>query len=310
MNNSAHWADRGEKTSVWGVKLLLSAYAWGGKFLFLPLLAPVILFFYCSSAESRQGITTYLQNMHDANSSLPAATRWNGFKVFWAFGQTVLDKFSVWQGNIARHDVTVHNYDAIESLTKNGRGALLLMSHLGNFEICRALSRDNKTAKLTVLLHTKHAQQFNAILKEVSQDSSVELLQVSEVDAAMAIVLAERIGRGELIAIAADRVPVAGVSVFEMPFFNKMAPFPKGPFILSAILASPVLAINCVQESDGYHIYFKKLYEGGAVPRSQRNQFLHDLAAKYVDNLQERVSKAPFQWFNFFDFWQMPKRRK
>lgn len=305
-----HWADISESTSTIGIRVMLAAHAIGGRYLFLPLLAPVIVFYFSFNTAARRAVRVYLQRLNRYNKATPAPTLSNCFRVFWRFGQALLDKFAVWQGDIQRDDVVIHQYEVVEQLRDSGQGAVILMSHLGNFEICHALSNASQGITLTVLVHTKHAQQFNALLKNVAGGSRVEILQVTEVDAAMAIRLAEKVNRGEFIAIAGDRVPINSRQVLQHQFLGETASFPKGPFILSAVLGKTVLMLNCLKQEGQYHIYFEQLWAGGSIARREREDFIQRLASGFVEQLQHYVLKAPYQWFNFFDFWRSPVEQK
>jgi predicted LPLAT superfamily acyltransferase len=98
--------------------------------------------------------------------------------------------------------------------------------------------------------------------------------------------------------------------VLQHDFLSQVANFPKGPFVLSTVLAKPVLMLNCLNQNGRYHIYFDQLWSGGHVPKRERDQFIESLAAAYVKKLQYYVVKAPYQWFNFFNFWHQASERK
>jgi predicted LPLAT superfamily acyltransferase len=62
---------------------------------------------------------------------------------------------------------------------------------------------------MNVLVHTKHAEQFNRLLGEAGA-THLRLIQVSELDPAIMLQLSQRLERGEWLAIAGDRVPLHG----------------------------------------------------------------------------------------------------
>jgi predicted LPLAT superfamily acyltransferase len=43
---------------------------------------------------------------------------------------------------------------------------MLVGAHLGNLEVCRALAEIGEKVTMNVLVHTKHAEQFNRLLGE------------------------------------------------------------------------------------------------------------------------------------------------
>ena len=192
-------------------------------------------------------------------------------------------------------------------MTEQKQGGILLISHLGNFEICRCLSSSQNGFRLTVLLHTRHARKFNQLLEELTARHTVELLEVTKITPATAMLLNERCSRGEFIAIAGDRVAIDfPQNCFMANFLGQPAPFPKGPFTLAAILQVPLISVFCLKEQDGYHIYFDQLSETVVAPRKQREQILQQLAQRYANQLQKYCLREPLQWYNFFHFWALP----
>lgn len=303
MSQNKHWSDIDESTTVAGVRILVFLYRIGGRFLFRIALAPVIIIYYLTSRSARHAALDYLSRLHAFAPAQPAATSRNGFSMFWAFGNAILDKFAVLMGHIQRADLELHNYKVMEDLQEHNRGVILLTSHLGNFEVCRGLSKIDKGKKLTVLVHTKNAENFNRVLRSLDQEQKVELLQVSDVDIAMSIRLSEKLSNGEMIAIAGDRVPINSQATVEQSFLGSTAPFPSGPFVLASSLGAPIVMMTCIRIQGRYNVFFDALSNGEKLSRSERKQRLQSLSASYVKRLEHYVQMAPYQWFNFYSFW-------
>jgi len=303
-SNSAHWANVREKGSVLGMHILLMAYEYGGRWLFRFLLFPVVLFYFFCHPVARRASRQYRQRMQIFNPDFPAPRWWHGIRHFWGFATTLLDKLEVWRERITRADVCIHNGEIIDQLLARGQGAVILISHLGNFEICQALSEDRPNLQLTVLQHTAHAQKFNRILDRHSRETRVELMQVRDLDVGQAIHLSERLSSGQFVAISADRIPVVNAErSFSLPFLGRPTPFPTGPFILASALQAPILIVQCIKRQGRYHISFEMLREASAVPRRERSQHLERLMSGYVRNLEKHCLMAPWQWYNFYPYW-------
>ncbi|MBW9336987.1 acyltransferase, partial [Herbaspirillum sp. RU 5E] len=78
-----------------------------------------------------------------------------------------------------------------------GHGGLIICTHLGNLELCRVLGRQHPALKLTVLVHTRHAHAFNQLLAQLDPGSQLNLMQVTDMSPATAMVLAEKVAQGE-----------------------------------------------------------------------------------------------------------------
>lgn len=303
MSRSSHWARHPETATLHGMRLLLAVYRVGGAWPFRLCLAPVVLFYALFHHPARRASADYRRRMHRFNPAFPAPRPWHILRHLWQFATALLDKLAVWMGDITREQVTLHDSAIIDELLERKRGALILTSHLGNFEICQALSESRPGLKLTVLHHTRHAAKFNDVLAQYTRRSPIELLQVTELDIGMAMMLNARIAAGEFVAIAADRVAIGNGRSLERDFLGDRAAFPLGPFALAVALEAPVLSIHSLKQEDRYHIHFETLWQGGAVARSQRNIQRENLASTFVARLEQHCLAAPWQWYNFFPFW-------
>jgi predicted LPLAT superfamily acyltransferase len=184
---------------------------------------------------------------------------------------------------------------------------LLVCAHLGNLELCRVLSRQRKDIKLTVLVHTKHARAFNAMLGRLNPESQVNLVQVTEMSPATAMMLSERVARGEFVVIAGDRIPVSQhPRVAVVDFIGAPAAFPVGPHLLAGILQCPVYLLFSVRRGERSEVFFERFREQVRIPRQEREAALQALAADYARRLEHHTLRAPLQWFNFYDFWHLP----
>ena len=303
---SNHWAQVSEAGALTGMRFLFGCFKIGGRPLFKLVLLPVITYFFLFRRQQRKASIDYL-NRIVRNGGLPANSfiYWLSAQHFWSFANALIDKLAVWMGKIPRDQIDIHNDHLISEQLAKQQGAVLIISHLGNFEICRCLSARHKGMRLTVLMHTRHAQKFNRMMKEHASDSQLDIIQVTEITPATAMMLSERIERGEFIAIAGDRVAVNHPeNALVVDFLGEQAPLPLGPFTLAAILRAPLISLFCLRENNRFQIYFEQLSAAVQVPRRERKVHLQKLAQAYASQLESHCLRQPLQWFNFFDFWQ------
>lgn len=311
MAIETHWSNVSEKGFLIGMKFLFGIHQLFGAWAFKIVLTPVLIYYFITNGVARRASMEYLQQVRKfhteshSNEAIVEPTRLNSFKHFFAFGQSIIDKLGAWAGNTKNAEVPFLTRDLLLNQAKTGRGALLLGSHLGNLDIMRCLSAHTQNIHLNVLVHTKHASMINHLLEDLGANQSMELIQVTELTPATAIMLNERIERGEFITLAGDRSP-ADVSTRHtlQDFMGKTAPFPQGPFILAALLKCPVYTIFGLKINGQYQIFCDLLAEKIHLPRSNRNSALQKYVAQYAVTLGEYCLKAPLQWFNFYSFWQ------
>jgi predicted LPLAT superfamily acyltransferase len=304
-----HWAQINEISFASGMRLLFRIYRVLGRWPFRLVLYPVIAWYVLTRPVARRASGDFLHRLKSFDpSNRTPANLFGVMRHFASFGESILDKMMVWGG---RFDLDTVRQSGRELLADNiaaGRGGLLICAHLGNLELCRVISRQSADMKLTVMVHTKHARAFNKMLAQLSPDSTLNLMQVTEMSPATAIELSERVARGEFVVIAGDRIPVSSKPrVSFAPFLGRPAPFPVGPYVLASLLQCPVYLMFSQRTPGGAELHFELFRERIALPRKARDQAFDALTAAYAQRLQHYTLRAPLQWFNFYDFWQMPE---
>ena len=296
-HDARHWAAINEASFVGGMRLLFWVCRVFGRWPFRVLLYPVLAWYVLTQARARRASSSYL-----ARAGAPS-----GFlgvlRHFGAFAEAILDKMLLWGGLYDFNQVRMHGAEPLWEMIEQRRGALLVCAHLGNLDLCRALSLRTPGLKINVLVHTRHAQAFNAMLAKLDPRSQLNLMQVTEMTPAMAMMLSERIERGEFVVIAGDRVPVSdNPRVAIAPFMGQDAAFPVGPYVMAAVLGCPMYALFAT----GHELHFEHLRERVLLPRRGREAALAELAAQYAARLEHHARRAPLEWFNFYDFGPVP----
>ena len=310
--HTGHWADVQERGSELGIRCLLSVYRLLGHKAFAVMLMPVMAYFFATGKDARRASQGYLARLYAfAPESLPCRPDYKlSFRHFIQFGHSLADRFGAWLGKIPLAQLEIHGKEAVEEKLASGRGAVLLVSHLGNIELCRALAqlqKNNVQLPVNVLVHTRHAPTFNRIMSDINPDSNVRLIQVDSIGPDTSIMLSDMIERGEMVAIAADRVSTSDApgSSVSAEFLGREAQFPRGPFILASILRCPVFTLFCTRQQQGRFLLDIELFADPVkLPRKQRNEHLAEYAQQYARRLESVCQRAPLEWFNFYDFWQ------
>jgi predicted LPLAT superfamily acyltransferase len=298
-----HWASINEISFVAGMRLLFWICRVFGRWPFRVVLYPVLGWYVLTKPLPRRASQEYLKRVAAYTStSVPGVLRH-----FASFGESILDKMLLWGGLFKLDSVDLHGGELITDAVAAGRGGLMICAHLGNLELCRVLSNHRHDIKLTVLVHTKHAQAFNDMLGRMNPDSQLNLMQVTEMSPATAILLSERVARGEFVVIAGDRVPVShNPRIATADFIGAPAAFPVGPYVLASILQCPVYLLFSIREGRRSAVYFEAFRESVRIPRHGREEAFNALAADYAKRLEHYCLRAPLQWFNFYDFWHSP----
>lgn len=300
-----HWAQIGESTFVAGMWLLYHLHRLLGRWPFLLCLYPVVAYYWLTRPLARRSSLQYLQRMQQAHglwARMPGW--WHSQKHFRMFAQVILDKLLALTGRYRTERVRFDGRQPLVELLERGQGAIIVTAHMGCIELCQAIAKQRPNLRLNILVHTQHAEQFNRLLQRLAPDSGVRLLQVADFSAATAMMLAERVARGEFIAIAGDRVPVHDSKTTRAQFLGHEAAFPCGPYVLAALLKCPLYFMGCVHQGRGYAVEFVPIATQVQLPRARRNEALAEYAQLYAQQLERLLCQAPYDWFNFFPFWE------
>lgn len=305
MTEHKRWADTAEVGFLMGIRFLFWLYR-HSRWLLKLILHPVILYYFAANRTARNSSMNYLKHLQQGESSpdTPVASWLNVYRHLSTFAHSSLDKLGVWAESEQFSKPDFPSRQILLDQIESGRGAVLLGAHLGNMEICRRMSQDNLRMKLNVLVHTKHADRFNKLMRELDIHHELELIEVSELSPATAIRLSNCVERGEFIAILADRIPVASRGRAQaVTFMGENAYFPEGPFILASLLKCPVYTLFCTQTNQSYSISCEKFSDQIILPRQDRSAALRHYIQKFAGILEKNVRKTPLQWFNFYPFW-------
>ncbi|MCP3102398.1 acyltransferase [Myxococcus sp. K15C18031901] len=299
-----HWAEVGESTFVLGIWLLYWIHRLLGRWPFRVCLFPVVLVHWLARPVVRDASLQYLSRLETATGALghPPRLR-DSLRHMASFAETMLDKLLAVSGRYRFEQVRTEGREQFYEAAKGGRGGIIVTAHMGCLELCRAMAEKRGEVKLNILVHTRHAEQFNRMLKRLNPDSDFQLMEVTDLGPGTAVMLQERVAAGEFVVIAGDRVPVHASQTVSVDFLGHAAPFPVGPYVLASLFKCPLFLLGCIHEGPGYTIHFECLADRVDLPRSKRVEALTGYARHYAERLTALLERSPLDWFNFFPFW-------
>jgi predicted LPLAT superfamily acyltransferase len=303
-----HWSthkERGSFVLMWLVAFSARVF---GRRLLTPVLYLIVLYFFASARSARRNIRQYQSYLAEwSGNPAHGPTMHRVFGQFIAFADNLLDRLDVWRGRLRFEQVQMIDPSGVRPRllrSRQGeRGEMLVVTHLGNPDVCRAMAELGEQVPLNVLVHNRHVAQFNRLLGEAG-DRSMRLIQVSELDTAMMMDLSQRLERGEWLAIAGDRVPLHDGRRVTVDFLGYPAPFPQGPWLMAGLLRCPVNLLCCLKVDGRYRIYLDSFLDCARWERGQRDATIHGWVQRYADHLARQCLLAPQQWFNFYAYWQ------
>jgi predicted LPLAT superfamily acyltransferase len=263
------------------------------------LLAPICLYYTAFAPSARRASRAFLERALGRKPGIGDVLRHQH-----AFASTLHDRLFFVAGNLGSVKVSTSGAETVNRVLANGRGCILVGSHLGSFEVLRTLGRlDGKV--VNVVMHEANARKMQATFKRLAPELQARVIASGAPGAMLRI--KECLERGEIVGILGDRV-VGGERALTRSFFGRSARFPLGPWVLAAALGVPVvLFFGLYGGDDRYDVRFELVSEGGDLPRSERSAVAERWLEHYVARLEHYARGAPYNWFNFYDFWDAPR---
>jgi predicted LPLAT superfamily acyltransferase len=296
------------------MRITVACYRWLGGSLAHLLVLPIVAYFFLTDAAGRRASLAYLRRVaatpEGARTLGPEPGRRHVFRHFLEFGRAILDRVGFWLGEPDRFELRVQGREELDRVHAEKRGALVLGSHLGSFDAMRLLAALHSPITVHVLMYTRHAARINAIFEELRAlrpgDPHVRVIEIAPGGVSHVLEARACVGRGDVVAVLADRVPPSeSQRVSRVRFLGGSAELPQGPFLLAGLLGCPVLLMVGLRRGSGaYEIHVERLSDGVELPRDRRDAAVTEQCQVFADRLAAWCLRAPYQWFNFHDFWK------
>jgi predicted LPLAT superfamily acyltransferase len=260
------------------------------------LLHAVSLFFMAVSAADRAASRQYLRRALGREPGLA-----DRFRHFHAFATTILDRVYLLNDQYDRFAVHVHGEEIVAEMLARGEGCLLVGAHVGSFEIVRFVGRAARALRVALVMYERNTRTLNAALDAINPDLAMRVIALGSIDSMLQVENA--LAGGEFVGMLADRA-IEGESTIACPFLDAPAHFPAGPFRIAAMLGRPVvLMFGLYRGGNRYDVHFERLAGSGSDAREDRDRAIGEMLRQYVARLEHYCRIAPYNWFNFYDYW-------
>jgi predicted LPLAT superfamily acyltransferase len=304
-----HWSKVEERGAVLGMKFLFAVYKFFGRGVFRAMLTPVMAYYFLTSPTARRASREYLDRVQATREKRDGkpAKRLSGFRHFLQFGESIVEKTAQWAGVRSRENIRYIAPEIYQHIKSSERGGIFIGSHLGNLEALRAHGGLKQGLTVNAFVFTKQSLKFMRFLEEANPEAVKHLIQIDTLGPDSVIRMQSKIDAREWIAMAADRTSITHAErSVKCEFLGAPASFPEGPFILASLLNCPVYFLFCLKNGDIHEVHLEKLADPLELPRATRQEELQRVVEHYARSLEERCLAFPYQWYNFFDFWQLP----
>jgi predicted LPLAT superfamily acyltransferase len=265
---------------------------------------PVTLYFLFAAPAATKASREFLER------AIGPAGWWRSivrsYRHLLAFARTMVDRALFRTRGKAAFSYVEVGVHRIHEAAAAGKGAVLLTAHVGNWELAAGLLDGNTGEKLAVAAYPGEREAIAEFLRRAG-GLRLRVIEVGR-DVLTSLEMLRELRGGTLLAMHGDR-PI-GDQVVSVPFLGREARFPVGPFLLSALSGAPLIATFSVQVGPAqYRFFAEEPQRVSFVAGRDREAQLLAWVRNYVTLLEEVVKQSPYQWFNFYNFWDAPPPR-
>ena len=219
------------------------------------------------------------------------------------FASTILDRVFMLCGQMHRFRVDIQGLEQLHAQMDRGRGVLIFGSHLGSFDALRVLATERPDVQVKVVLDKAHNPAMTELLGALNPQLAANIIDAGMDSTSIVMAIKQAADEGALVALLVDR-PRPEDPALPAAFIGQGAMFPTSPWLIAAALKVPVvLAFGLYRGGNRYQLVFETFSEGLDLPRRQRAPVLAALIRDYAARLEHYTRSAPYNWFNFYDFW-------
>ena len=296
------WAHHRERSSLPMLRLMRWIALAAGRRATRLLLPPIALYFVVFGGAARLASKAYLSRV----LGRPATWR-DGYRHVLTFASVVLDRVYLLQERFDEFRFEAQGVDEIMAPSARGEGVLAFGAHVGSFEALRMIGLD-KGLRVAMIMYEDNARLINDTLAAIAPKAKLHTIGLGRVDAMLQ--LRQWLDDGGLAGLLADRTLPGnpqrskGVSV---TFLGAPAWFPDGPFRLAAMLRRRVVFMAGIYRGGGhYDLRFLPIVDYSdtkSMSSAERDAAIRDGVERYAAILESLCREAPYNWFNFYDFW-------
>ncbi|MDP3123544.1 MAG: acyl-CoA synthetase [Thiobacillus sp.] len=293
----AEWAQRPERSNQVLLRLMTWISLRLGRAPARLVLAGVSLYFLLFAPAAKAASRAYLRRALGRESRFTDL-----FRHFHSFATTIHDRVFLLNARFDLFRVEVHGEDVIKAMLVAGRGAFLMGAHMGSFEVVRAIGRRQPGLRVAMVMYEENARKLNAALAAINPTAVQDIIPLGRLDSMLRVQAC--LDAGMALGVLGDRT-LGGDPTLRVPFLGADAEFPVGPMRLAAMLKRPVLFMSGLYlGGNRYAIHFERLADFSAIERPERIAAIEAAVVAYAGCLERHCRAAPYNWFNFFDFWR------
>lgn len=191
-------------------------------------------------------------------------------------------------------------------IAKRGKGAIVVVGHLGNWDAAGAWVGANGFSLVTVAEVLRPRRMFDFFVAHRARLG----MTIYPAEKGVTARLAQAVEDGAIVAILGDR-DLKGTGP-EVTFFGEAANFPRGAAQIALQTGVPpvVAAVFGVTHPDGTRGWLAEITEPIELPEEGGEEAVAKLTQSLATELEKAIAKRPEEWHVFQPFWKSDRERR
>ncbi|KPJ77866.1 MAG: hypothetical protein AMJ54_06050 [Deltaproteobacteria bacterium SG8_13] len=220
------------------------------------------------------------------------------------FSRLFVDRFYLHEG-IQVHTAS-EGWEYLEETLDKGTGGVVLMSHMGTWEMAAGLIRQKRPhLPLMLYMGEKHKEKIGAVIKDGLAQSGIRIV-TTDPDGGSPLNIIEGVQflrEGGLVSLTGDRTWSGKERTVPVRMFEREARVLEAPHMLALLSGAPILIFFSFRTGPRqYHMAVMEPYRVTADHRSERKEAIRRSAQHYADQLERMLRRYPLEWFHFGPF--------
>ena len=291
------WIERPEGASTGALRLLCAFALSFGRWPARLVLYPIALYFMLRRKQERRASAEFLGRIFERRAGIGEV-----YRHILRFSQVTLDRLFLLHEGTRRFEIESTGLEEVHRIFAFHRGILLFGAHFGSYEVTRVLALGRPDIPFRTVIDIDQNPKISRLFNSLNPALTATVINSRQQGPAVALAIKDALDEGALVALLTDR-PRPGGKTIATPFLGDRAYFPTAPWEIAAALGAPVmLCFGVYLGGNRYHLHFETVADR-IVRERDGGRPLSDWIRVFADRLAARVKDAPYNWFNFYDFW-------
>ncbi len=303
-SNTKKWAAEGERGNLFALKLITWIALHLGRTVSRFVLIFIVAYFYLTAPKARRASKAYLTRIPNQSTS-----QWSVYRHLYTFSAVTLDRVYLLNNRLDLFEInTVDENNLALGTASPGAGMFLMGAHMGSFDSVRSIANSHPQLNMVLLMYEDNARNIKQMLQAINPQAQQSIISLGQPNAMLQV--RDELSSGSLVGILADRSLEASGNA-AVPFLGGSVAFPSGPFRLASMLKRPVFfMVGIFHGRNRYTIHLEPVMDFSSIEPSMRPQAIQQAQLRYAQLMEKHCLESPYNWFNFFDFWEAETSEK